>query len=42
VQHIGLIVGLFNDVFQKHSLLRGDQEKDGQTRAMKVEKARMT
>jgi len=41
MQDIGLIVGLRNDVFQRHSLLRGDQEKDGQPTAMKMEQARM-
>lgn len=30
MQHIGLIGGLLNDVFQRHSLLRGDQGEDGQ------------
>jgi len=41
MQHIGLIVGLLNDVFQRHSLLRRDQEKGGHPPAMKMEQARM-
>jgi hypothetical protein len=41
MQHIGLVVGLLNDVFQRHSLLRKDHEKDGQPPVMKMELARL-
>ena len=41
MQHIGLIVGLLIDVFQRHSVLRRDQEKNCQPTAMKIEQARM-
>jgi len=41
MQHKGLIVGLLNDDFQRHSLLRKDQETDGQPPAMKMEQVQM-